>query len=534
MKKTISAIAAALAGFVTVALATEVPPVRRVVVVVFDGMRPDYVSAETSPNLWRLAQEGVFFGNHHPVYLSSTEVNGVALATGAYPARSTVISNSEFRPAVDPGKGVSSSLVAAVRKVDGLTGGRYLAVATLAEFLHTQGVATVVAGSKGVALLHDRGLRADAPGVSPVVSQGETLPETLAPVLVAALGAFPAVGVDDATGRKNRIARDNWTTRALTEVLWKDRVPAYSLLWLGEPDELQHSYGPGSAPALAGIKNSDANLGRVLAALEQRGLRATTDVLVVSDHGFSTISRVVDVAVELSAAGFDAARAMPGGLQPGRILVVSENGSVLLYIGGHDAEVARRVAAWLPTRDWAGVILSRTAIDGTFSLAEARIDSPEAPDFVVSLRWDGTRSANGTPGQVVADGGDRVVGQGTHHSLSGFNMRNTLIAAGPDFKTGIRDPLPSANLDVVPTVLHVLGFSAEAAKRDGRVLSEALTIAAPPQKSLEFKRLIARRDTPGGTWTQYLQITELNGVRYLDEGNGAVLPKAAPTGFTAP
>src|SRR4051812_3765884 len=55
-------------------------PARRVVLVVFDGMRPDYVTAESSPNLWRLAQEGVFFNNHHPVYLSSTDVNGVALA----------------------------------------------------------------------------------------------------------------------------------------------------------------------------------------------------------------------------------------------------------------------------------------------------------------------------------------------------------------------------------------------------------------------------------------------------------------------
>ena len=57
-------------------------PAHRVLVVVFDGMRPDFISEETTPHLWRLASEGVFFAHHHPVYLSSTEVNGTAIATG--------------------------------------------------------------------------------------------------------------------------------------------------------------------------------------------------------------------------------------------------------------------------------------------------------------------------------------------------------------------------------------------------------------------------------------------------------------------
>jgi len=61
-------------------LAAAAAPERHVVLVVWDGMRPDFISAETSPNLWRLANEGVFFAHHHPVYLSATEVNGTAIA----------------------------------------------------------------------------------------------------------------------------------------------------------------------------------------------------------------------------------------------------------------------------------------------------------------------------------------------------------------------------------------------------------------------------------------------------------------------
>src|SRR5881409_2280225 len=51
-----------------------------VVVVVWDGMRPDFITPQYTPTLYQLAQEGVFFRNHHPAYISSTEVNGTAIA----------------------------------------------------------------------------------------------------------------------------------------------------------------------------------------------------------------------------------------------------------------------------------------------------------------------------------------------------------------------------------------------------------------------------------------------------------------------
>src|SRR5262245_21350116 len=48
------------------------------VLVVWDGLRPDSVTPELTPTLWQLRTNGVWFDRHHPVYPSSTEVNGVA------------------------------------------------------------------------------------------------------------------------------------------------------------------------------------------------------------------------------------------------------------------------------------------------------------------------------------------------------------------------------------------------------------------------------------------------------------------------
>src|SRR5947209_18008970 len=79
---------------------------RQVVLIVWDGMRPEFVSEENTPALWRLSKEGVFFRNHHAVYPSATEVNGTALATGVYPNHSGLIANYEYRPENDSRKQV--------------------------------------------------------------------------------------------------------------------------------------------------------------------------------------------------------------------------------------------------------------------------------------------------------------------------------------------------------------------------------------------------------------------------------------------
>jgi len=519
MRRILSA-AAVLAA--VAAMASPGAGSRRVVLIVWDGMRPDFIDAGNTPNLCSLIQRGVYFERHHPVYPSATDVNGTAIVTGAYPGHSTIVANMDYRPAINADKPVGIEQPAVVRKGDEVTGGRHLAVATLAEFLHSQRLRTAIAGAKDVSLLADRAPRGEGGGSSPVLAAGTAMPAGTEAALTAALGAFPPVGKND-EGKDNKLERDNWTTRGFLEVLWKDGIPAYSLLWMAEPDASQHPSSPGSPAAIKAIRNNDANLGCVLAELERRGLRDDTDVIIASDHGFSSISRAVDVAARLSAAGFHAVRRVDGGLKSGDVLVIPNGGSTVIYVGGRDPAVSARVAAWLQEQDWTGVIFSRAPFAGTFPLGVIHIDSPDAPDFTVSFRWTPEANPFGAPGMVCIDGKDRGPGGGAHASLSVSDMHNILIAAGPDFRVGMHDSTASGNVDLTPTILWVLGFKDEALRRDGRVLGEALTGEAPPLKSSESKHLTARREiAPGRVWEQYLDMAEVNGVQYFDEGNGSV------------
>src|SRR5438876_4733814 len=132
------------------------PASRRVVMIVWDGMRPDMMTEKNCPTLWRLAQEGVTFRHHHSVYPTATNVNGTALVTGVYPARSGIIANHEYRPEIDNRKIIDVEDPAVVRKGDEISGGKYVALPTIAELVRASGRQTVVATAKTVGLLQDR------------------------------------------------------------------------------------------------------------------------------------------------------------------------------------------------------------------------------------------------------------------------------------------------------------------------------------------------------------------------------------------
>ena len=272
----------------------------RVVIMVWDGLRPDSVTDEATPILAKLAREGVTFTRHHSVFPSSTEVNGTAMATGCYPGRSGILGNRMFIPAIDPLKSVATEALPVVRKGDEVTGGKYLAVPTLAELMHAAGWRTVIAGTKPVVLLQDRAARPEGEigTESVLLAAGNTLPEGWQKILDDANGApFPA------TVKLPNIEADAWTTKALTGTLWNGTPPKLSVLWLSDPDFTQHQFGPDSPQALRALASCDANLGTLLGALEARHWRETTDVFVVSDHGFSTVGEPVDVAASLRRGG---------------------------------------------------------------------------------------------------------------------------------------------------------------------------------------------------------------------------------------
>eukprot|EP01035_Chromulina_nebulosa_P038288 gene38288-51712_t len=87
--------------------------------VVFDGLRPDLVRPETTPNLIRFAAMGTRFVRARSVFPSETRVCSASVTTGCLPRRHGLVANRIIHPA-DP-----------TRSVD--TGGRNRLMAMLQE-----------------------------------------------------------------------------------------------------------------------------------------------------------------------------------------------------------------------------------------------------------------------------------------------------------------------------------------------------------------------------------------------------------------
>jgi arylsulfatase A-like enzyme len=98
-------------------------------------------------------------------------------------------------------------------------------------------------------------------------------------------------------------------------------------------------------------------------------------------------------------------------------------------------------------------------------------------------------------------------------------MHNTLIAAGPDFKQGWQDDIPTGNIDLAPTILWILGVHHQ--PMDGRVLLEAMPGHYMTRK-ISGQLLIAQNPATG--WTQYLKISHVGTTEYIDEGNRGPSP----------
>src|SRR5207245_83702 len=156
----------------------------------------------------------------------------------------------------------------------------------------------------------------------------------------------------------------------------------------------------------------------------------------------------------------------------GDVVVVGLGGSVALYVIDHHPETLRKLVDLLQGSDFAGVIFSRVPLEGTFPLDQVRINTTNpAPDLVVSMRWTADLNDYGAPGMIIGENGTK--GKGTHASLSPFDMHNTLVAAGPDFRRDMVDEMHTGNADVPPTILYILGAT-PAAPMDGWGLSAAL------------------------------------------------------------
>jgi predicted AlkP superfamily pyrophosphatase or phosphodiesterase len=421
---------------------------RRVVIIGWDGLRPDLINAESTPFLHQWAGAGVQANRHFAAYPTETRVNAATLSTGCWPGRHGIVGNEFYwRPfGACPVNTGNFDDLCRLREL-----GPIVQAPSLAQRLAAarKGMAVISAGSPGSALMWD------ATQVGPVLNVWVDFgdPRTLS--MREALGPAPA-------RRTPNLDANRYVVRAYTDILLPDPDMAVCVLWLTEPDHSQHVCGLGSAEARQAFQDNDLLVAEIVAAIERRGEAGCTDVIVVSDHGFSTIERGDTELKQLVTE-----RELSPELNDS-ILAVASYG-IYLQPGADHLAVAKR----LQEQPWCGIVLARSpdAAAALLPLSAAwggRLNQ-RAPDLNVSPAWDARPNGNGVPGYTAF--GSHIA---NHGSLSPFDLRSVFLARGPGFREGLVSDIPCGAVDLAPTVLHLLGVAPGDAPMDGRVLNELM------------------------------------------------------------
>jgi len=217
------------------------------ILISIDGYRADYVGRGLSPNLAALARDGVRAQALKPAFPTLTFPNHYTIVTGLYPDHHGIVNN---------------------RMLDPLSGKRFVSSdAKLAADPLWWGGEPIWVGAerqgKHAATMFWPGSDYQIDGVRPEfwkvfdrhVSAGERVDQVL-----------------------------RWLDLA------DSRRPDFITLYFDQVDHEGHDYGPASQQVDAAIAQVDAALGRLLDGLQQRHLRDTANLVIVSDHGMATTS----------------------------------------------------------------------------------------------------------------------------------------------------------------------------------------------------------------------------------------------------
>ncbi|MBX3255287.1 MAG: alkaline phosphatase family protein [Chitinophagaceae bacterium] len=470
----------------------------RTLIIMFDGLRPDYITPSLMPRLYAFKSKAAYGNDHHSVFPTVTRVNAASYATGSYPMRHGLMDNSLFIPQLDSLKPQNTGSAEQLLKVEAVSGGKLLTAISLGEILQKSGEQLFVysSGSTGQAFLQNHKVN------GAVINPAMILPSSLTQEVVAKLGDPPA----DATPNSGR---HTWITDALCLYTLQNNGPLVSAIWFSDPDGTAHEYGIGVPITNESLKAVDEQFGRIIDSVKARGFERSFNILVSTDHGFITYGGGGNVVDLLVKEGIKQSHSSAD-------IVVAGSG---IYVKKHDAALIGKIVAVLQQQEWIGGLFTKAVKPGSYkgfvkgTLSTERIYAGHAdrmPDIIVAENWNDHTNGNGYPGTAMENG------SAGHGGASRYEIHIPFIASGPSFKSSFVSNIPSSNIDMAPTILKLYGISIPASMQ-GRVLEELMEggregTGSAPQKSTRSESALYK----GGRYTVTMETVEWKGHRYIN------------------
>lgn len=367
----------------------------KLLLVSIDGLRADMLDRGITPNLSRIAHDGVRAQWMTPSYPSLTFPNHYTIVTGLRPDHHGIIHNSMQEEALGRFQ---------LNLPDAVTDARWWGGEPIWVGAEKAGIRTATWSWPGS--------EAAIQGIRPSQWRVYDAKVPLSDRVDQVLGW---VGQTDAD------------------------APRLVTLYMEQVDKAGHHNGPDSPEYAAAIVEVDTAIGRLLDGLKARGLAATTNLIVLSDHGMAGVPEGQTIAVEDMvdpSIAVDVSMGQSIGFAP---LPGKQQQAEKILLGAH-ATYDCWTRQTLPPR-W------------------AYGSNPRIPPIVCQMHegWNALsreRLAKREPGDRGSHGYDNALP----------SMRAIFIARGPSFKQGA-NLRGFDNVDVYPLMTRLLGIPA--APNDG-------------------------------------------------------------------
>lgn len=428
---------------------------QHVILISLDGF-PAWLWKDESlqiPNLRKLAAEGASTKAMTVSNPSITWINHTTLVTGVEPRKHGVLFNGLL---VRQGDGKPPKIEQWAEKT------RLVFAPTLYDIAHEAGLTTAesdwVAVTKAKTIDWSFAELPDAEGqvAKEMIAAGEVTPQDIA-------------WMQPGPQRKSVTFLDNMWTKAAIHI-FKTHKPNFMMFHTLNTDSTHHTYGPGSMASFTALAYADRLVGDLIKAVDDSGLRDRTTFIIVTDHGFKKVSKIILPNVVLKKAGL--AQGLGPTINTCDAYTMAQGGMAFVYVTNpaRKAELLPKLKAMFAQTEGIDRV-----IDGeeghTLGMPKPE-ENPGMGDLVLYPKA-GYAFKNDAGGDAVVTPSLNYAG--THGYLnSDPELDGIFVASGRGIKPGIvLDRM--TNLDVAPTMAKLMHLKLP--ETDGRVLEEILVPA---------------------------------------------------------
>lgn len=440
----------AILAFLRITTSSVAQDVKHVILISIDGLHPDICLDKSwpAPNLRELMKRGTYADYMKSVFPAYTYPSHTAMLTGALPARSKITYN---QPAGSRGEWNWEA--------------KYIKVPTLWQALKTANKTTAAVmwpGSVGADINWNLSeiWNPEHPDDRATEVHKHATPGLFEEIEKNATGRLDSTNMND-----SYFSLDENAGR-MAAYIFKKYKPNFLALHFACVDGKEHDDGRDADSVRLAVEANDRAVGDVLEAVQQSGLRDSTAIIIVGDHGFSTIHTI---------------------FRPNKLIksvhakFVAAGGSAFLYryrttTTADEANIIKAVTDSLDAlpknRRKLFRIIYRKELDQMGADSSAIMALSALPGIVFSASTGAAQAINHGPGTQIQQNPLEGVFIPTHGGHHGYDpnepdMHTGFIAAGAGInKAGHINHLTVT--DIAPLIARLLGI--EFKTPDGKLI----------------------------------------------------------------